>query len=80
MERTLYLWHSSEEKVAVDLHLVVLADQDGACGQVSERENRFSLEACFNLGEYETAAKPPSERVALHSVGFFKLRRVRNCS
>ena len=57
MERTLYLWHSSEgegssrlaprrpcgsgwsarctcgeapkEKVAVDLHLVVLADQDG---------------------------------------------------
>ena len=30
MERTLYLWRSSEEKVAVDLHLVVLADEDGA--------------------------------------------------
>ena len=30
MERTLYLWCSSEEKVAVDLHLVVLADEDGA--------------------------------------------------
>ena len=29
MERTLYLWHSSEERVAVDLHLVVLADWDG---------------------------------------------------
>ena len=26
----LYLWRSSEEKVVVDLHLVVLADQDGA--------------------------------------------------
>ena len=72
MERTLYLWRSSEEKVAVDLHLVVLADRDGACGQVPERENCFSLGACFNLGEYETAAKPPSERFALHSVGFFQ--------
>ena len=30
MECTLYLWHSSKKKVAVDLHLVVLADQDGA--------------------------------------------------
>ena len=30
MERTLYLWRSSEEKVAVDLHLVVLADEYGA--------------------------------------------------
>ena len=30
MERTLYLWRSSEEKVAVDLHLVILADEDGA--------------------------------------------------
>ena len=30
MERTLYLWRSSEEKVAVDLHLIVLADRDGA--------------------------------------------------
>ena len=30
MERTLYLWRSFEEKVAVDLHLVVLADEDGA--------------------------------------------------
>ena len=29
MERTLYLWRSSEEKVAVDLHLVVIADEDG---------------------------------------------------
>ena len=28
MERTLYLWRSSEEKVVVDLHLVVLADKD----------------------------------------------------
>ena len=27
MERTLYLWRSSEEKVVVDLHLVVLADK-----------------------------------------------------
>ena len=26
MERTLYLWRNSEEKVAVDLHLVILAD------------------------------------------------------
>ena len=26
----LYLWRSSEEKVAVDLHLIVLADEDGA--------------------------------------------------
>ena len=26
----LYLWRSSEEKVAVDLHLIVLADRDGA--------------------------------------------------
>ena len=30
MERTLYLWCSSEERVAVDLHLVILADRDGA--------------------------------------------------
>ena len=30
MERTLYLWHSSEEKVAVDLYLIVLANEDGA--------------------------------------------------
>ena len=29
MERTLYLWRSSEEKVAVDLHLIVLVDEDG---------------------------------------------------
>ena len=29
-----------------------------------------------NLGEYWTAAKPPSERIARHSVGFFILRRV----
>lgn len=29
-EHTLYLWRSSEEEVADDLHLVVLADQDGA--------------------------------------------------
>ena len=29
MERMLYLWRSSKEKVVVDLHLVVLADQDG---------------------------------------------------
>ena len=29
MERTLYLWRSSEDKFAVDLHLVVLADKDG---------------------------------------------------
>ena len=28
-----------------------------------------------NLGEYWTAAKPPSVRLAHHSVGFFKLRR-----
>ena len=25
----MYLWHSSEEKVAVDLRLAVLADKDG---------------------------------------------------
>ena len=25
----LYLWHSTEKKAAVDLHLVVLADGDG---------------------------------------------------
>ena len=30
IKRMLYLWHSSEEKIAVDLHLVVLADKDGA--------------------------------------------------
>ena len=30
MERTLYLWRNSEEMFAVDLHLVVLADRDGA--------------------------------------------------
>ena len=30
MEHTLYLWRSPEEKVAVDLHLIVLTDQDGA--------------------------------------------------
>ena len=30
MERTLYLWRSSEEKVADDLHLIVLVDQDEA--------------------------------------------------
>ena len=30
MERMLYLWHSSENKAGVDLHLVVLADGDGA--------------------------------------------------
>ena len=29
MERTFYLWRSSEERVAVDLYLVVLADRDG---------------------------------------------------
>ena len=28
--RMLYLWHSSEKKAAVDLHLVVLVDGDGA--------------------------------------------------
>ena len=33
-------------------------------------------ERVLYLGEYWTAAKPPSERVARHSVGFFKLRRV----
>ena len=64
MEHTLYLWRSSEEEIAVDLHLVVLADADGAS----------------NLGEYWTAVKPPSERIAHHSVGFFKLRRVLDCS
>ena len=92
MERTLYLWRSSreeggsrpaprrpcglgwsaccicgeapKEKVAVDLHLVVPAD----------------LGCVSYLGEYWTAAKPPSGRVALHSVGFFKLRRVPDCS
>ena len=26
----MYLWCNSEEKVAVDLHLAVLADRDGA--------------------------------------------------
>ena len=30
MEPMLYLWCSSEEKVAIDLHLAVLADEDGA--------------------------------------------------
>ena len=30
MESTLYLWHSSKERIAVDLHLVILADRDGA--------------------------------------------------
>ena len=30
MECPLYLWRNSEEKVALDLHLVVLVDQDGA--------------------------------------------------
>ena len=30
MERTLYLWHNSEEKVVVDLYLIILVDQDGA--------------------------------------------------
>ena len=30
MERTLYLWCSSEKKVTVDLHLVALANRDGA--------------------------------------------------
>ena len=30
MERTLYLWRSSEKRAAVDLHLVVLAGRDGA--------------------------------------------------
>ena len=33
-----------------------------------------------NLGEYWTAAKPESERLANHSVGYFKLRRVLDCS
>ena len=30
MERTLYLWRSSEKRAAVDLHLVALAGRDGA--------------------------------------------------
>ena len=30
MERTLYLCRSSEDKVVLDLYLVVLADKDGA--------------------------------------------------
>ena len=29
-----------------------------------------------HLGEHWAAAKPPSERLAHHSVGFFELRRV----
>ena len=30
MERMLYLWRTPEEKVAVDLRIIVLADEDGA--------------------------------------------------
>ena len=30
MERTLYFWSSSKERVADDLHLVVLVDREGA--------------------------------------------------
>ena len=33
----------------------------------------FTRWDCLNLGEYWTAAKPPSERFALHSVGFLNL-------
>ena len=53
MERTLYLWRSSEEKVAADLRLVVLANKDGAC-------------VVFV--------------VQLLGKGFYKLRRVLDCS
>ena len=87
----LYLWRSSEENVTVDLHLVVLADKDGAhiVFVVQLRREGYSRPAprrpcvwgCVsNLGEYWTAAKPPSGRVAHHSVGFFKLRQVLDCS
>ena len=55
MERTLYLWRSSEEKVVVDLHLVFLAER--------------MLYLYF--GERYAAAKPPSGRLAHHSVGFY---------
>ena len=50
-----------------DLHFIVLADRDGAHVVLVTRP----LEVVFNLGEYETAAKPPSGRIALHSIGFF---------
>ena len=63
VERTLYLCRSSKDKVAVDLHLVVLVDKD-----------------FINLGECWTAAKLPSGRIARHSVGFYKLRRVLDSS
>ena len=48
MGRILYLWRSSEERVADDLHLIVLADRDGACGQVLEGED------CSSLGDFKT--------------------------
>ena len=49
-----------------DLHLV-FADQDRAHVVLVTQ----LLGMVFVLGEYWTAAMPLSERVALHSVGFF---------
>ena len=40
-------------------------------------ENLGCYKDFSNLGECGTVAKPPSERVAPHLVGFFKLRRIR---
>ena len=108
-----------KEKVAVDLHLVVLADWDGAhvAFVVKLRRRRWQstctssflrigmecmlylwrssqgeggsrpasrrpcgLGCVLYLGENWTAAKPSSGRVSLHTVGFFKLRGVLDCS
>ena len=67
-----------KEKVAVDLHLVVLAEHtlylwrssEGEGGRRPAPRHPCGSEWIKYLGEYWTAAKPPSGRFAPHSVGF----------
>ena len=63
---TLYLWRSSEEKVAVDLHLVVLADEDGAYIILGVAPRRRLQSTCTSS----------SLRIGM----CFELKRVLDCS
>ena len=67
MERTLYLWRSSEEKVEVDLHLFVLVDRDGADVVFVPQLRRRRL---------QSTCTSSSLRIGMG----LKLRRVLDCS
>ena len=54
----LYLWRGSKEKVAVDLHLAILADKDGAAMNV------LQLESCVaGVVDYLARLKVAASRI-----------------